>query len=100
MQTILYASIVAQQEQQAVAPCLFYIHKSGAEDYSPLLKLSKISIKDVRQPLTPDGEPLNEAYTEQLKGVIGEIFDPEVPFRQTSNKKACRYCDYRLLCGR
>ena len=100
LQTILYASIVAQQEQQAVAPCLFYIHKSGAEDYSPLLKLSKISIKDVRQPLTPDGEPLYEAYTEQLKGVIGEIFDPEVPFRQTSNKKACRYCDYRLLCGR
>lgn len=100
LQTILYASIVAQQEQQAVAPCLFYIHKSGAEDYSPLLKLSKISIKDVRQPLTPDCEPLYEAYNEQLRGVIEEIFDPEVPFRQTSNKKACRYCDYRLLCGR
>lgn len=100
LQTILYASIVAQQEQQPVTPCLFFIHKSGSDDYSPKLTISRRIIQDVRQPLTPDGESLLEAYNEQLNAVIEEIFDDKVPFRQTTKNTICHECDYRLLCGR
>jgi CRISPR/Cas system-associated exonuclease Cas4 (RecB family) len=37
---------------------------------------------------------------ELLRALIKELFDAEVPFRQTNNPKNCEYCDFKNLCGR
>lgn len=100
LQTILYASIVAQQLQQPVAPCLFYVHKTADEKYSPYLQIAKKTILDVRQPLAEGDEPLASVFMAQLKSVVSELFDPEVPFRQVEKSEICNLCPYRLLCGR
>ncbi len=101
-QTILYASIVAEKENMPVTPCLFYVHKSGAEDYSPKLRLEGQVIHDVRESATKDENAgrLDHAFLEKLEQLIAEIFNPDVPFTQTEDIKACEYCDFRLLCGR
>lgn len=101
-QTILYAAIVAAQSDVPVTPCLFYVHRSGAEDYSPKLKLAGRVLHDVRQPLA-DGasaEPLTADFMQRVVHLIEEIFDPAVPFTQTKNPKTCEHCNFRTLCDR
>jgi len=91
-QTILYASIVAQQEQRPVTPCLFFVHRSGAEDYSPKLKLARRTINDVSE--------VADDFREHLEQLIAEIMNPEVPFTQTAQKTNCQHCHFNSLCQR
>ena len=92
LQTILYATIVAIRESRPVIPCLFFVHKAGAEDYSPKLKLSRQFIQDVR--------PLKDDFLQRLTDVIAEIFTPDIPFTQTQKIATCANCDFSHLCGR
>ncbi|MGA0560015.1 PD-(D/E)XK nuclease family protein [Larkinella sp. VNQ87] len=41
------------------------------------------------------------AQTEShLRPLLAGLFDPAEPFRRTSDKKICEWCEYRKLCGR
>lgn len=35
-----------------------------------------------------------------LVTLLGEIYDPEIPFRQTTVTDRCKYCDFNTLCQR
>ncbi|MGC8865666.1 MAG: PD-(D/E)XK nuclease family protein [Bacteroidales bacterium] len=35
-----------------------------------------------------------------LSGKLTELLDITIPFMQTEQKKFCRFCDYKLMCGR
>lgn len=101
-QTILYATIVAEQRGMAVTPCLFFVHKSGAEGYSPKLKLEGQIIHDVRQTWsTEEGDTsLASLFTDRLQQLILDIFDPSIPFTQTEHTETCEICEFRHLCSR
>lgn len=92
LQTILYATIVAMQEGMPVTPCLFFVHKSSAEDYSPKLRLNRLPLNDVRT--------VSEDFMQRLQQLIAEIFDPATPFAPTAKADSCTHCHYRALCGR
>ena len=91
-QTILYAVIVAAREPKPVAPCLFYVHRAGADDYSPHITVEKQQLLDVRAVATD--------FAANLRSLVAEILDPNNSFEQTSNADTCRYCNYRRLCER
>ncbi len=91
-QTLLYASIVASQEQKAVTPCLFFVHRSNAADYSPKLTLARQPLHDVRT--------VADEFMDCVVELINDIFDFEKPFVQTNDYEACKHCNYRQLCGR
>ncbi len=109
-QTLLYATIVSEHSAQLLAdrrsypvtPCLFYVHKSGAEDYSPKLRLGSQYIHDICQPASRDDQSLTlaTAYEERLEQLILDIFDQHKPFTQTTRLKSCEHCDFRDLCNR
>ena len=40
-QTFIYASIMCRKESIPIAPALLYIHKSSAEDYSPIIQIGE-----------------------------------------------------------
>ena len=54
------------------------------------------------------GEPITELEMPalvnetmaQLQTVLEEIFDPTIPFDQTTTIEKCEYCPYKVLCGR
>ena len=92
LQTILYATIVARQENMPVTPCLFFVHKAGAEDYSPKLRLERLPLNDVRT--------VSDDFLLRLQQLITEIFDPATPFAPTAKADSCTHCHYRALCGR
>ncbi|MBP5770216.1 MAG: PD-(D/E)XK nuclease family protein [Bacteroidaceae bacterium] len=90
-QTILYASIVAHQEQQPVTPCLFFVHHARSADYSPQLRLARQTITDVRT--------IADEFQSHLHSLISTIFDPKTPFTQTERTDNCTHCHYSHLCG-
>ena len=92
LQSILYATILATEQSLPVTPCLFFVHKSNAEDYSPLLQLQRQTIHDVRS--------IQEEFMEQLTALIEEILNPAIPFTPIDDPKGCEHCHFRVLCGR
>jgi CRISPR/Cas system-associated exonuclease Cas4 (RecB family) len=36
----------------------------------------------------------------RLQGIMDEIHDQSVPFKRTEDADACRYCDFKMICGR
>jgi len=51
-----------------------------------------------------DGNAIsNEQFSEfesQLKNLLDEIFNPEIPFAQTSDEARCTYCAFKDICNR
>ncbi|UII20363.1 PD-(D/E)XK nuclease family protein [Fulvivirga ligni] len=39
-------------------------------------------------------------YTEELKKLLVELFDKEVPFDQTDDEQKCKFCAYNNICAR
>lgn len=96
-QTFLYAAIMCRQQSQKVAPSLLYIHRASSDTYSPV-----VEIDDLWEGRTPvyDFSRFEKEFRERLYFLLEEIFNPQVAFTQTENKRMCEYCDYRSLCRR
>lgn len=41
-----------------------------------------------------------QEFLSRLKEKIGELFDPSIPFRQTTNPDSCSYCSFKGICRR
>ncbi len=52
----------------------------------------------------PQTFPLNrrfyDAVAERLGMTLDEMYDLDVPFRRTEDKKTCEYCDFKMICGK
>jgi CRISPR/Cas system-associated exonuclease Cas4 (RecB family) len=62
----------------------------------------KIFQKEGRGAAQPvhDFRDYEEAFEEGLRGVLTEIWHPEVAFDQVADAKKCQYCPYKGICGR
>ena len=59
--------------------------------------------KPKKQSVFLEGELLKSVKQEfagKLNHILEEIFNPEVPFRQTILEENCRYCIYKTMCGK
>lgn len=75
------------------SPALLYARRTAATDYDPVLKLNKTPITDFRADCM-------QPFSEQMNALMNEIFNSDVPYTQTPNLDACRYCDFCPICGR
>lgn len=48
----------------------------------------------------PDFEPYRQVIEEQMKQLIGRIFDKSEPFRQTEDVNNCKYCKFIDICNK
>ena len=95
LQSMLYSIIVKHNKelnpgQEPVSPGLLFIQNAGAEDYDPTLKMGKELISSI--------DVYEEEFMKQLKVLIANIFDKDLPFRPTDDKHRCEYCPYAALC--
>ena len=84
LQAILYSLIIKNARR------LLFIQNAGSEDYDPTLKLGKELLSDVA--------PLEAEFTEHLRSLLADIYNPAVPLKPTEDKKRCIYCPYAALC--
>ncbi len=94
LQTFLYCMLLAEREQLPVRPCLFYITEAtDPATYKPTLSLGRETLFS----LSPD---LASEFRRRLHSLVGEIFNPALPFSQTADRPAaCHRCDFCQLCG-
>ncbi len=71
---------------------------AGREIYNSMYALSDIFTGSVT--VNPVSAGFMDAVDGRLGRLIAEMEDPDVPFSRTTDRKTCRYCDYRLLCGK
>lgn len=91
-QIFLYSYVLSEEQQHPVSPALFFVHKSNTADYDPTVIFNRQQVTNFNG--------LKEDFRQMLQSVLNELFNPDIPFRQTGLPKICSYCDYKSLCGR
>jgi CRISPR/Cas system-associated exonuclease Cas4 (RecB family) len=94
-QTLLYALLYkANTPRQAVkiVPGLINRMNLFDKDFKFGLKVGKTFLEDV--------DPLLPEFDNRLKGLLAELYDPAVPFDQTTDVEMCKFCSYQQICYR
>jgi CRISPR/Cas system-associated exonuclease Cas4 (RecB family) len=96
-QAMVYATLyLSRHPGEPVMPGLYIVRKLFGEKYAPEFRIGE---KRQKSPMLDFGA-FAEEFTEHLSLLLEEIFDPEVPFVQTTVTERCKYCDFREICNR
>lgn len=91
-QTMLYAGCVAEKYHgQPIIPAVFGARSVFTPDFSPEFIIDN-SVLSYQQ--------FETEYTEELKKLILDILNPEIPFEQVKNSSICKFCPYQTICNR
>lgn len=93
-QTLLYAMIMRRKQRVDAVPSLYYASKMLGKKYSPLI-LNKATESKIERYSTVADE-----FEELLTATLDELFDPNIPFRQTDDEKMCKNCNFKGICRR
>ena len=94
-QTLLYALLYktnARRTSQKIVPGLINRMNLFDDDFKFGLKVGKNFVDDV--------DPLLTEFHARLKTLLDELYDPAVPFDQTTDVELCKFCSYQGICYR
>jgi CRISPR/Cas system-associated exonuclease Cas4 (RecB family) len=94
-QTMLYAllyKVNAPRSDDKIVPGLINRMNLFDKDFKFGLKVGKTFVEDV--------EPLLPEFESQLKLLLEELYNPNVPFDQTTDTEMCKFCPYQRICYR
>lgn len=93
-QTLVYSKIFYDfyPEKQNICPSIYFIKDLNKPDYNWQIKNEGKLIDNYFS--------LNEEFSNNLNNLISELFNPEIPFIQTTEEKLCSHCPYTDICGR
>ncbi|MDR0796388.1 MAG: PD-(D/E)XK nuclease family protein [Tannerella sp.] len=95
MQVFMYAYLFSRQDaSRPVRPTLYYVRDFFSAGFNPLLSIGK-----EKEPVS-DFSIYRNAFEDGLRSCLDRIFDPDIPFTQTSISKVCGYCPFGCVCGR
>lgn len=100
MQTLFYGLIYQGTHPENTAPlkpAIFNLKEVFKDDFDPYLYQKEGSKTGVE---VMDYKTYDQDFQAKLKGLLEEIYNPEVPFDQTEVLKKCEYCPYKEICGR
>ncbi|HBX87405.1 MAG TPA: PD-(D/E)XK nuclease family protein [Marinilabiliaceae bacterium] len=91
-QTLLYGLIKSDNTgSDNIQPGVIAVRELFMENYEINISLNKSPLRF---------SIVKEEFIGQLNEVLTELFDPEIPFMQTENKKNCVYCAFNKHCLR
>lgn len=98
LQLMLYANAYQSDpeipnDDNPIMPVVYKLKDIGKGDRpcGPVT-IAKCSVNDYRD--------FNEEFIEGLGKRMEELFDPNIPFKATPDKNACRYCKFTQICAR
>ena len=91
LQLMFYCNAYARKKQYdgPIQPQLYLFRTLSTAGLPPLSFNSK-PFNDYRD--------INDEFMERFKGVISEIFNPEVPFTQAVTDHSCKFCSFKAIC--
>ena len=90
LQTFLYAHIVRSKSSESVSPCLLFIQHAGGKDYDPTLGIGKEAVTDIAT--------YSDEFISLFQNLLAEIFNAQLPFTPTDDRKRCETCPFASLC--
>jgi hypothetical protein len=97
MQTLYYAWLVESEfPGETLMPGLYTMKGLFEEGFDPALRMTRNKQADRIGSFSEVEEP----YVDLLKGVLGNLFNPVVPFDQRKQDRKCGYCDFASICQR
>ncbi|HDR89718.1 MAG TPA: PD-(D/E)XK nuclease family protein [Bacteroidetes bacterium] len=95
-QTILYSLVYRNSlpEEKTVTPGLLFLRNIYREGFD-----TRLVDVNAKSPLV-NVAVVQEAFEENLRELLQELFDPHRPFTLTGDQKICDYCACRPICGR
>ena len=96
----LFAPVVKERPKIALQLFLYDMFAEGAGDrlVNSIYQTSSLFIRPVED--VPVCGTFKDMMKERLAVMLDEIADPGVPFRRTVDAAACKWCDFKMLCGR
>lgn len=85
---------------------LFYLLENPGSRVAPAVYYLRMVFKDFDPTIRYDKHPIDDfsvympEFKKQFDALLKEIFDPSVPFSQTSNVRNCEWCAFKSLCNR
>ncbi len=98
LQTFIYSWIYsAKTNHHPVSPELYVASELFRDDYT-----SGIYFKEGREQArrVEDFTGMKDEFGILLSGLVHEMFNPAIPFRQTEDEIRCAYCPYAGICHR
>lgn len=98
LQIFYYAYTVCCQpefKEKKIAPVLLHTrHSSGADENMVYMNIDNESVTDFTNSHCND-------FGEELKSLLCEIVDPEIPFTQCEDAETCKYCPFKsTICNK
>ena len=96
LQTFLYSLIVSNSSKfnpssKCVSPALLFVKQVGNDNYDPVLEIGSNKVTDIVK--------YKSDFIKLLKEKLSEIFSKDKPFMPTNDKRNCKNCVYRMICG-
>lgn len=91
LQVFFYA-LAYKDQRLPVSPGIYYLREIFKENFDPRINHNNSLIDNI--------EPLMNDFTNRLDQLIEEIFNPNIPFSQTSNTNHCKWCAFKEVCRR
>lgn len=91
--TVQYPEIKWDNEAHIMPSIIFIRQCNDAENYDARIIFDNVRLTNFRVCADEFKKKLSDFLNE-------ELFNPDMPFKATSNDEHCKYCDYRLLCGK
>ncbi len=98
-QTFLYAKVFMSQEgmeKARIMPGVYLIRDIYNQDFNCQFRMGPAR----KQFPIPEYSTFDEVFTIHLQALLADLYDPEIPFRQTSEEETCRNCPYKGICHR
>ncbi len=98
LQTFLYGIFYKEKAAgKIIKPGIYYIRNIFNEGF--VTELNYKPDKNTTE-VVDDFSKFEDEFNERLKTCLDEIFNPEIPFFQTTDTKPCGYCPYAGICNR
>ncbi|MDR3653051.1 MAG: PD-(D/E)XK nuclease family protein [Paludibacter sp.] len=95
LQTFLYCVLYEENNHiKNTIPGIYYIRDVFKDEFN-----TELTNKELKEKVTDFAIYENE-FKKLLTTCLEEIFNPEIPFKQTENVKICQYCPYIGVCNR
>ena len=98
LQTFLYGLFYKNEAQgKVMIPGIYYMRDVFKDSF-----VTELIYKPDKQTkkVVDDFSEFEEEFTSHLTDCLEEIFDPAVPFFQTTSTEPCKYCSYTSICNR
>lgn len=100
MQTMYYGLLYQAMHPEnslPLKPAIFNFKEIFKDDFNPYLQEKESRKAGVE---VNNYKEYQQEYEAGLRGLLEELYNPEVAFDQTEDLKKCAYCPYMGICGR